>query len=114
MGTYNLQRNVKGEGRILLIFSTKGLIYTVIGAVIGLPFYILFNTAGVRTIGVGAIILFGVIGFLIGTFKMPDIPSIKFTKYVGGENIDDIIKRAFMFKKNKKIYVYTKEKEEIK
>ena len=36
MGTYNLPRNVKGENRILFIFSTKSLIYTVVAAGIGL------------------------------------------------------------------------------
>ena len=35
MGTYNLPRNVKGEGRILFVFSTKALIYSTIGAVAG-------------------------------------------------------------------------------
>ena len=43
MGTYNIPRNVKGEGRILFIFSTKSLIYSVIGAVAGLLFYFLFS-----------------------------------------------------------------------
>ena len=28
MGTYYIPRNLKGESRILLIFSVKGLIYT--------------------------------------------------------------------------------------
>ena len=38
--------------------------------------------------------------------------AMKFTKIVGGENIDDIIKRAVMFrKKGKKIYMYKKEEE---
>ena len=27
MGTYNIPRNVKGEGRILFIFSGKSMIY---------------------------------------------------------------------------------------
>lgn len=31
---YQIPRNVKGEGRILFIFSTKGLITTGIGATI--------------------------------------------------------------------------------
>ena len=31
MGTYNIPRNVKGEGRILFIFSTKALISTAVG-----------------------------------------------------------------------------------
>ena len=30
MGTYNLPRDVKGEGRILFVFSTKALIYSII------------------------------------------------------------------------------------
>ena len=38
MGTYNLPRNVKGEGRILFIFSTKGLITTCVGGAVGLVF----------------------------------------------------------------------------
>lgn len=32
MGTYMIPRNTKGEGRILFIFSTKALIFTVVGA----------------------------------------------------------------------------------
>ena len=39
MGTYNLPRNVKGEGRILFIFSSKSIIFTSVGAGIGLIFY---------------------------------------------------------------------------
>ncbi len=29
MGTYMIPRNTKGEGRILFIFSTKAIIFTV-------------------------------------------------------------------------------------
>ena len=32
---YYIPRDTKGEGRILYIFSTKGLIYTGVGAGIG-------------------------------------------------------------------------------
>ena len=50
------------------------------------------------------------IGYIVGTFKVPAIPGIKFTEQTSGENIDDIIKRAVKFKmKKKKIYIYTKE-----
>ena len=31
---YQIPRSVKGEGRILYIFSTKALIYTGVGAVV--------------------------------------------------------------------------------
>ena len=42
MGTYNLPRNVKGEGRILFIFSSKSFLYTIIGGAVGLLFYLFF------------------------------------------------------------------------
>ena len=42
MRTYNVPRDVKGEGRILYVFSTKALIYTFVGVVIGFFFYLIF------------------------------------------------------------------------
>ena len=63
-------------------------------------------------IGIIIVAFFALIGFFIGTFKFTELGAFKFTKVVGGENIDDIIKRAFIFKKKgKKIYLYTKEEE---
>jgi hypothetical protein len=54
--------------------------------------------------------IFALIGFCIGTFKVPNIGAFAFTKKVGGENIDDIILRAIKFKKsNKRIYTYEAE-----
>lgn len=112
MGTYNIPRNVKGEGRILFIFSTKSLLYSGAGLLAGLPFYFIFSMLELGIIGLIAMAIFALIGFVIGTFKMPEIGSIKFTKTVGGENIDDIIKRAIKFKqKGNKLYLYTKEEE---
>ena len=35
MGTYTIPRNLKGETRLLLVFSVKSLITTAIGAAIG-------------------------------------------------------------------------------
>lgn len=112
MGTYNIPRNVKGEGRILFVFSTKSMIYSAIGAVAGLPFYFIFSAFKMNIVGIIIMGLLALIGFIIGTFKFPEIAAFKFTKAVGGENIDDIIKRAIKFKKNgNKIYLYTKEEE---
>ena len=112
MGTYNIPRNVKGEGRILFIFSTKALIYTVVGLVLGLPFYFIFNSIGIAIIGIILMILMGIIGFVIGTFKIPEFKGIKITRMISGESIDDVIKKSFLFKrKGKKIYIYTKEEE---
>lgn len=60
------------------------------------------------TIGV-----FALIGFAIGTFKIPDSQNFEITKKAGGENIDEVILRAIKFKrKNKRVYVYTKEERE--
>ena len=51
MRTYEIPRNYKGEGRILYIFSTKALIYTCVGAGIGLIFYVMFKILGLSMIG---------------------------------------------------------------
>ncbi len=110
MGTYYIPRNVKGEGRILFVFSTKALIYTAIGAAIGGVFYFVLNILGLGIIGFFIIALLGLAGFIIGTFKVPNTSYFKFTQKTAGQNIDDVIKRAIKFKMNKaKYYIYTKE-----
>lgn len=110
MGTYNLPRNVKGEGRILFIFSTKSLITACIGGAVGLIFYFIFKILNMAMVGIIITLIFALIGYAIGMFKMPDSNGLEITKKTGGENIDDIIVRYIRFKKNnKKLYVYTKE-----
>ncbi len=107
MGTYYLPRNVKGEGRILFIFTTKSLIYTVVAAGIGLIFYFIFSALKMTMVGIVIVAIFALIGFIIGTVKMPELGKFEFAKKTGGENLDDIIKRAIKFKtKGKKVYVY--------
>ena len=111
MQSYYITRNYKGEGRILYIFSTKAIIYTAIGIAIGLLFYFIFNLIGLTTIGIIITIIFGGIGFIIATFKVPELKNFEITKKTGGENIDDVIKRWVLFKKKKnRVYVF-KEKE---
>lgn len=110
MQTYEVPRDYKGESRILYIFSIKALIYTAVGVAIGLIFYFICNLLGATTIGIVITAIFGLIGFIIGTFKIPDTKKFEFTEKTGGENIDEIIKRAIRFKQKKnRIYVYTKE-----
>lgn len=113
MGTYNVPRNVKGEGRILYIFSTKALIYTGVGALFGGIFYVIFRLLGLTILGIVFVAIFGLIGFIIGTFKVPNLERFEFAQKTGGENIDDVIKRAIQFKMKKdKLYVYKESKEE--
>ena len=110
MGTYNIPRNVKGEGRILFIFSTKSIITSAIGGAFGLIFYAIFSLLNLNIIGIAITLLCALIGYAIGMFKVPESNGLQITKKVGGENIDDAIKRYIKFKMNKKkIYVYTKE-----
>ena len=112
MGTYNLPRNVKGEGRILFIFSTKSLITTCIGGAVGLVFYVIFKLLGLTMVGIVITLILSLIGYVIGMFKIPDNNGLELTRKTGGENIDDVIIRYIKFKKNnKKLYVYTKEEE---
>lgn len=107
MGTYYLPRNVKGEGRILFIFTAKSLIYTVAAAGIGLLFYFIFSALKMTMVGIIIVVAFALIGFLIGTIKMPELGKFEFAKKTGGENLDEIIKRAIKFKtKGKKVYIY--------
>lgn len=110
MGTYGIPRNVKGEGRILFIFSTKALIYTAIGATIGFIFYFILKMVKLGMIGIILMLIFALLGFCIGTFKIPNNNSFELGRKAGGENIDEVIKRAIKFKMQKnKLYVYTKE-----
>ncbi len=110
MRTYEIPRNYKGESRILYIFSIKALIYTAIGAVPGVILYFILSLFNATVPGIIVAILCGGIGFAIGTFKVPDTRKFKITEKTGGENIDDVIKRAIKFKQKKnKIYVYMKE-----
>lgn len=112
MGTYNLPRNVKGEGKILFIFSTKGFIWTCASAGIGLIFYFIFSIVNLQTVGIAITLIFALIGFIIGNFKIPDTNGLYITRKAGGENIDDVIIRYIKFKNNKKkLYIYTKEEE---
>lgn len=110
MGTYNVPRDVKGEGRVLTIFSYKALIFTAIGIAIGLIFYALFNSLGLKYVGLIILALFAIIGYSIATFKVPEVNTFEITRKTGGEKIDEIIIRAIKFKmKKNKIYLYTKE-----
>ena len=110
MKSYYIPRDYKGEGRILYIFSTKALIYTAVGAAIGLIFYFLFSLINLKIIGIIITAIFGLIGFSIATFKIPESQNWEITKKNGGQNIDDVIIRAIKFKMRKnKIYVYERE-----
>ena len=108
MGSYYIPSNkLKGEGRILYIFTTKSLIFTAAGALIGLVFYLIFSAIGVKPVGIAIMAILAVLGYLIGTVKIPTTGNTKISKNVGGESIDQIITEYVTFKKNKKVYSYS-------
>lgn len=109
MGTYYIPRNYKGESRILYIFTVKSLITTAIGAGIGALFYLIFSVLGMKLAGVIIMGIFALIGWVLGALKIPTVVSIPITKKIGGEPVGEIILRYIKFKRNRKIYTYTKE-----
>ena len=108
--SYNIPRNVKGEGRILYVFSYKALLYTGVGILVGLIFYFILSILGLKMIGYIVIGVCAFIGFGIGTFKLPNIVFLKGARLAAGDSIDDVIIRAIKFKMNKnKYYIYMDE-----
>lgn len=109
MGTYYIPRNYRGESRILYIFTMKSLITTAIGAGVGSLFFFLFQALGMTVVGLIIMAVFAAIGYAIGALKIPTVVGIPITKKIGGEPIGEIIFRYIKFKKNRKMYSYTKE-----
>jgi len=110
MGTYLIPRDLKGEGRILTIFSYKALAYTAVGAIVGYIFYFIFNLIKLKIVGIVILATLALIGFIVGTVKMPSTKAFEITKKTSGEKIDDILVRLVKFKmKKNRIYIYTKE-----
>ena len=100
------------NGRILYVFSTKALIYTGIGTVVGLFFYFIFSLIGLEKVGLVITIILAVISFSVATFKVPETETFAITRKTGGSNIDDVIKRKILFElKKKRVYTYAKEEE---
>ena len=111
MATHYIPKNLKGETRILIIFSVKSLITTAIGGAIGGILMLIFNAVGLKFLGIILLILFALIGYGVGTIKIPKITGLNFTNNIEGDSIDEIIIRYAKFKANRKVYSYTKEEE---
>lgn len=113
MGTYYIPRNLKGESRLLYIFTMKSLITTFAGGIVGALFYFIIGIILKQNmIGLIVLAVFALIGFGIGTIKIPTLAGLNFTKKVGGESLDEIIVRYIKFRSSRKLYTYTKEKGE--
>jgi len=109
MSTHYIPKDLRGESRILMIFTTKSLITTAIFGAAGVVFYLLFSALKLRIVGVIILAILALLGFAFGTVKMPKITGWKFTKNIEGDSMDEVFLRFVKFKSNKKIYSYTKE-----
>ena len=111
MGTYYIPRNYKGETRILYIFTMKSLLTSVVGAMIGSIFFLIFTLLQMQVVGIVIMVIFALIGFCVGAFKIPTIVAFPVTKKIGGESVGEIILRYIKYKKTKRIYLYTEEED---
>lgn len=106
--SYMIPRNTKGEGKILMIFSKKSFLWTIgcAGAAL-ITIYPIFSIFNLGLIGMVSVLLFGLIGYIIGSVKMPNSQNFEIFRKTGGEDIDEILIRLLKFKKGgKKVYLY--------
>ena len=108
MGTHLIPREVEGEGRILIIFSMKGFVGTLIGIGVGTIFYTIFSSVNATLVGWIILGVCALTGFVIGQVKMPKSNSFDLMRKTGGDYIYEIIVKYFKFRKSKKIYTYDK------
>ena len=106
--SYMIPRDTKGEGKILMIFSKKSFLWTIAFAGVGLiTIYPICAILGYTLIGIAGVLLFGLIGFIISSCKMPNSQNFEILRKTGGEDMDEIILRLLKFKKGgKKVYLY--------
>lgn len=109
MATHYIPKNLKGETRLLVIFTIKSLITTAIFAAIGGIFYFIFRALNMKLVGGLIFLLLALLGYGLGTVKIPRINGLKFTKNIEGDSMDEVFLRYIKFKSNRKVYSYTKE-----
>ena len=107
-GSYYVPRSVKGESRILYIFTLKSFAVTLVFGLVGVLIYFILSSFIEMSIVTAIIIvgIFGGIGFVLAEVKIPDTPMMGPLRKAGGENIGAMILRAMFFKRKKKIYMY--------
>lgn len=109
MSTHYIPKDLRGETRILLIFTVKSLITTAIFGGIGVIIYLIFKAIGMGIVGILILAMLALLGFAFGTVKIPKITGLRFTKNIEGDSMDEVFLRYIKFKSNKKVYTYMKE-----
>lgn len=105
--SYFVPRSVKGESRILYVFTIKSFISTLGFGAVGFVLWNLLKVFGIGDIaGIIITILFGGLGYVFGAVTIPDIPAMGVFRKAGGENISNIVLRFITFRHRKKVFIY--------
>ena len=106
MGTHLIPREIDGDARILLIFTPKGFVGTLVGLFVGVMFFSIVSLFGATVVAWVLLALCAAIGFVIGQVKIPESNAFSLFKKTGGEYVRDVILKYMRFQKTKKIYLY--------
>ena len=115
-GSYYVPRSVKGESRILYIFTIKSFAVTLAFGLVGvLVNFLVASFIDISIVGTIIIVaIFAAIGYALSAVTIPDVPAMGPLRKAGGENIGAMIIRAIMFRSKKKIYLYNHKREVTK
>ena len=115
--SYFVPRSVRGESRILYIFTVKSFIVTLIFGLVGAGIWYLLTSFNVDVALIPGLIIVGIcggIGYALATVTIPDVPMMGPLRKAGGENIGAMVMRLITFRKRKRIYLYNYKREIIK
>ena len=109
MRKHEIPRKKQNETRLFVIFSLRSLVTTVIGIMIGvvlgiIPLLLNFQIGMFVLVGI-----FGLLGFMIGTFPVMYIPGIPITKEVQGEYLYNLVFRYYIFRGRRSLKTYIEE-----
>lgn len=99
----------KSETRLFVFFSLRALATTVVASILGMLIgaFVSVFTSPTAIMIVGGI--FGFIGFVIGTFPIPNIKVLPVTRSISGLYLYEVVFRYFKFKMRRKLYTIAKE-----
>lgn len=106
MGTHLIPREVDGDARILLVFTPKGFIGTLIGLLVGAVFFSIASFMNATIVGWVLLGICVAIGLIVGQMKIPESNAFSLFKKTGGEYVRDVIMKYMAFRKKKRIYLY--------
>ncbi len=98
----------KSETRLFVIFSLRAIATTTIGMLLGIFIGSFFYILGLTKLFILSIILCGLAGFIIGTFKTPNIKSMPVTEELTDMYPYEVALKKWKFNQRKKIYVIYK------